>query len=156
MHLLEDLNDKQTDLISEEKRLVENLQFLNAILSGESGMGGQKPTFHNSPQGGAEGESNPVQIPDDAPQPGGGAQAEARKPRTASSGGPAIPPPTGYYNRKGKQTPFPVLSPDATPLPMQPGYPKNPFSGVSEGRGVGTMVQSKPRPAAERAGVARS
>ena len=60
MHLLEDLNDKQTDLISEEKRLVENLQFLNAILSGESGIGGQKPTFHNSPQGGAEGESNPI------------------------------------------------------------------------------------------------
>ena len=39
VHLLEDLNDKQTDLISEEKRLVENLQFLNAILSGESGIG---------------------------------------------------------------------------------------------------------------------
>ena len=50
VHLLEDLNDKQTDLISEEKRLVENLQFLNAILSGESGIGGQKPTFHNSPR----------------------------------------------------------------------------------------------------------
>ena len=143
VHLLEDLNDKQTDLISEEKRLVENLQFLNAILSGESGIGGQKPTFHNSPQGGAEGESNPIQIPDSVPQPGGGAAAEARQPGRREWR-PGDPPPTGYYNRKGRQTPFPVLSPDATPLPTQPGYPKNPFSGVSEGRGVGTWFSQSP------------
>ena len=33
---------------------------------------------------------------------------------------------------------FPILSEAATPLPTQPGYPRNVMSGVSQGRGVAT------------------
>jgi hypothetical protein len=142
--LLDDLGNNQEDLITEEKRLVENLQFLNALLSGESGIGGARgPEFHNAPQGGAEGESNPMQIPAGVAQPGGGSAAEARQPGRREWR-PDDPSPTGYYTRKGKQTPFPVLSPEATALPTQPGYPKNPYTGVSEGKGVGTWFSQSP------------
>jgi len=69
--------------------------------------------FHNAPMGGSEGESNPVQLPPDASQPGGGAAAEARKglrltPRTAVF--PNLPsrksvvagsPPSGVQSTKG-------------------------------------------------------
>ena len=80
-HLLEDLNDKQTDLISEEKRLVENLQFLNAILSGESGIGGQKPTFHNSPHRRCGGREQPdPRFPTLCRSPAVAPAAEAREP----------------------------------------------------------------------------
>ena len=48
------------------------------------------------------------------------------------------PPPTGFF--KGK--PFPVLSPEATPLPPLPG--SKIFSGVSEGRGVATHFSRAP------------
>jgi hypothetical protein len=113
--LLESLTDNQSDLIAQEKLLVENLQFLNAILSGESGIGGGKTTFHNSPQGGAEGESNPVQIPDDVAQPGGGAQAEARKPKSAPLRG-MPPPPAGMPINKSDLAgpPIRTVSPEET------------------------------------------
>ena len=71
------------------------------------------------------------------------AAAEAREPGRRDWR-PGDPDPTGYYKRKGKQTPFPVLASDATPLPTQPGYPKNPYSGVSQGRGVGTWFSQSP------------
>lgn len=38
------------------------------------------PAFHNAPQGGAEGESNPMELTPNIGQPGGGAAAEARHP----------------------------------------------------------------------------
>ena len=135
VHLLEDLNDKQTDLITEEKRLVENLQFLNAILSGESGIGGQKPTFHNSPQGGAEGESNPVEIPDDAPQPGGGAQAEARKK-------PKGPPLGGMPPGPGGRVPYAPLGmpPPEVPIKVTPPAPPEEIRSIANASGS-SLVQ---------------
>ena len=135
VHLLEDLNDKQTDLITEEKRLVENLQFLNAILSGESGIGGQKPTFHNSPQGGAEGESNPVEIPDDAPQPGGGAQAEARKK-------PKGPPLGGMPPGPGGRVPYAPLGmpPPEVPIKVTPPAPPEGIRSIANASGS-SLVQ---------------
>ena len=60
-------------------QLITQLRRFNALLSGqEKKLSELSPAFHNAPQGGAEGESNPVQLPSDASQPGGGAAAEAR------------------------------------------------------------------------------
>ena len=83
-----DLSGNQQDLLTEEKRLVENLQILNAFLSDptrkEFG-----PQFHNAPQGGARGESDPMRPPDNIAQPGGGAAAEAAKAPVKPRGGVA-------------------------------------------------------------------
>ena len=81
--------EKQVDHIAE---LVEQFQRFNALLTGQELSVGDlsaitrgaltnvqgNPAFHNSPLGGAKGESNPIQLPPDEPQPGGGAAAEAR------------------------------------------------------------------------------
>ena len=101
---------------------------------------GGGPQFHNAPMGGAAGESNPIDLPALAPQPGGGAAAEARQPllRPWRPGDPMTPT---YPGKRGAPTHFPILSPAATPLPTPPGYnPRRPgtnvLTGVSEGRGV--------------------
>ena len=86
-HLLDINQDNQEALILEEKLLVENLRILNGILSGEA-MNQLGPKFHNAPMGGAQGESNPVKLPADAAQPGGGAAAEARQQNAASADDP--------------------------------------------------------------------
>jgi len=71
------------------KLLTEQIYQLNEYLAPElmrmllAGTGA--PDFHNAPQGGAEGESNPVQLPLDAAQPGGGAAAEARQPSASEA-----------------------------------------------------------------------
>jgi hypothetical protein len=98
--LMENYNDSAADLLLEEKRLTENIAFLNSLLSGEtSGVGGGEasnrfgPAFHNRPGGGAEGESNPIKIPASAPQPGGGAAAEAREQPGNKPGITALPIP---------------------------------------------------------------
>jgi hypothetical protein len=85
--LLETYTDNQSDLLIEEKRLVENIAFLNALLSGESSAAARNlgPGFHNAPQGGATGESNPMRLPDGEPQPGGGGAAESRPPPGTSN-----------------------------------------------------------------------
>jgi hypothetical protein len=84
-HLLENYNDNASDLVLESKRLTQNIGFLNSLLSGEtSSVGGGDARskfatmFHNRPQGGAQGESNPIKLPASVPQPGGGSAAEAR------------------------------------------------------------------------------
>jgi hypothetical protein len=86
-HLLENYNDNASDLVLESKRLTQNIGFLNSLLSGEtSSVGGGDARskfatmFHNRPQGGAQGESNPIKLPASTPQPGGGSAAEARDP----------------------------------------------------------------------------
>lgn len=86
MDLSGKLNENQEALLTEAKRLVENLQTLNAFLSDptrkEFG-----PLFHNAPMGGAAGESDPMQIPGNIAQPGGGAAAESRsQPRGGVAG----------------------------------------------------------------------
>jgi len=158
------LDENQQDLITEEKRLVENLQALNAILSGagaqELGVFGTK--FHNRPQGGAAGESNPMQLPASASQPGGGAAAEARKPYNLQEAieKARVQPsqlsrrdkpapgetPVGYYiDKSGNRRPFhQLINPLATAIPLPPGYKENQkgnpiLSGVSEGLGVATV-----------------
>jgi hypothetical protein len=84
-HLLENFNDNASDLVLESRRLTQNIAFLNSMLSGETNIvgGGDARSkfatmFHNRPQGGARGESNPIRLPASVPQPGGGSAAEAR------------------------------------------------------------------------------
>jgi hypothetical protein len=72
------------------RQLTTELATLNDYLAPEmmkillAGTGA--PSFHNAPQGGVEGESNPMQLPPGAAQPGGGAAAEARNFRTEQRG----------------------------------------------------------------------
>jgi hypothetical protein len=68
--LIEEENKRMADLTAEIKRLTDLLMVPTDRAQGSP--------FHNAPQGGAEGESNPIQIPDSVPQPGGGAAFEAR------------------------------------------------------------------------------
>jgi len=68
--LLEEENKRMSELTSEIKRLSDLLMVPTDKPQGQG--------FHNTPRGGAKGESNPMQLPDGIAQPGGGAPAEAR------------------------------------------------------------------------------
>jgi len=155
--------DEQTEslgqLTNEVDKLNEYLQpeLIRMLLAGGGGDG-ERP-FHNAPQGGTEGESNPMQLPADSSQPGGGAAAEARQPRVYQP--PAYQPPTGsplirqpkpgedpigYYLSKGARKPIPILDTSrATAQPLPVGYNENTgakgavnYSGVTEGTGIPT------------------
>jgi len=91
-----DWKDKQLENNEEGYGLLEELKRLNSILfqlqaAKDAAKAPAVPPFHNAPQGGAQGESNPMQLPLGHPQPGGGAPAEARRgraPRTSVFGVP--------------------------------------------------------------------
>jgi hypothetical protein len=83
-------NENQTTKEDNEtsSELTKELQRINSILLNadaaalatkfKTGKPPGGPAFHNAPQGGAEGESNPMKLPPEVKQPGGGAAAEAR------------------------------------------------------------------------------
>ena len=135
-----------------EDELIQQLKRFNNLLAGDEdalggGLGTQLGTgdigkFHNAPQGGAEGESNPMQLPEGSPQPGGGAAAEAREPllRPYRAGDVS----RGTYTSKGVTKQYPILSAAATPLqPQMPG--ETVYSGVSKGKGVASWFGYDPR-----------
>lgn len=68
--LLEEENKRMSELTTEIKRLTDLLMVPTDKPQGSA--------FHNTPRGGAKGESNPMQLPAGEKQPGGGAAAEAR------------------------------------------------------------------------------
>jgi hypothetical protein len=154
------VSDEVRKEVSSTAELLRQFRRLNALLSGEeqpipdlSEQGGlasqlgvqnikSNLAFHNAPMGGAQGESNPIQLPTDAAQPGGGAQAEARQPllRPYQPGDPS----RGTYVSKGVTKQYPILSAAATPLaPQFPGEAT--YSGVSRGRGVASWFGMDPR-----------
>jgi len=78
--LIEEENKRMSELTAEIKRLTDLMMVPTDKPQGSA--------FHNTPRGGAKGESNPMKIPAGVKQPGGGAAAEAREPVDLSS-----PPP---------------------------------------------------------------
>lgn len=113
------------------------------------GTGGITPVaFHNQPAGGAASESNPILLPPNTGQLGGGARAEARQPliREWRPGDPVI----STYKRKGRDQPFPILAENLTALPPRPGYDpqggkaSDPFTGVTTGKGIATWFGNMP------------
>jgi hypothetical protein len=78
--LIEEENKRMADLAAEIKRLVD----LTMVPTDKP----QGNAFHNTPKGGAKGESNPMLLPANEKQPGGGAASEARQ-------DPFTPPPGG-------------------------------------------------------------
>ena len=149
--------EKQRDYTGE---LTDQFRRLNALLSGEDletrdlakqlGLPDVKgnPAFHNQPQGGAVGESNPMQLPASEPQPGGGAPAEARATPTEAKE-PLLRPyregdvSRGTYTSKGVTKQYPILSAAATPL--QPQFPgEQVYTGVSKGKGVASWYGFDP------------
>jgi len=149
--------EKQRDYTGE---LTDQFRRLNALLSGEDletrdlakqlGLPDVKgnPAFHNQPQGGSVGESNPMQLPASEPQPGGGAPAEARETPTEAKE-PLLRPyrpgdvSRGTYTSKGVTKQYPILSAAATPL--QPQFPgEQVYTGVSKGKGVASWYGYDP------------
>jgi hypothetical protein len=124
--------------INEGKNLLDELKRLNSILL-EAEAVANASKFHNSPMGGAEGESNPIQLPPNEPQPGGGAEAEARSGMDVSgdlSSHKLGLPGGGKYNR-----PLPSLPFSATPLTQIPGTPR---SAQSSGLGFASVYGNRP------------
>lgn len=114
--------EKQKDYTGE---LTDQFRRLNALLAGEeltsqdlaaklgAGLPDVKgnPPFHNQPQGGAVGESNPMQLPSAAPQPGGGSAAEARSTVSQLSVEPPQTP-AGTEKKVQRGTVLPGLPPE--------------------------------------------
>lgn len=106
-----DWMDKQLKDNEEGYGLLEEFKRLNSVLFGlQAAKDAAKanPAFHNAPQGGAEGESNPMQLPAGIAQPGGGAAAEARAGKPLS------------IQQQAQQTLAETRSSQGTPAPGTP------------------------------------
>lgn len=116
--------DTTEEHVRYSKQLVYEYGRFARLLSGqEKPIPKQGPEFHNAPQGGAEGESNPMQLPAGISQPGGGAPAEARQIGQPTPGGQKDRPQyiQSTLSIGEKQYPF------GSGLPSNPKYPSAPY-----------------------------